>query len=164
MEKLEKINLEELLKRQALLDEKFKEKKSINERDKQGTIIAYYTELGELFQELKEKWCQWKNGTTSPNKQATLEELSDTFHFYLSYLNYFDKKYEIRNLENVKNKISTLKNALYILTKMEEKSVEEMVGAILIIAENVDADEKEFLEIHHKKFLKNLNIRTKESY
>lgn len=49
MEKLEKINLEELLKRQALLDEKFKEKKSINERDKQGTIIAYYTELGELF-------------------------------------------------------------------------------------------------------------------
>lgn len=98
------------------------------------------------------------------NSKATLEELSDTFHFYLSYLNYFDKKYEIRNLENVKNKISTLKNALYILTKMEEKSVEEMVGAILIIAENVDADEKEFLEIHHKKFLKNLNIRTKESY
>ena len=68
------------------------------------------------------------------------------------------------DIENVKNKISTLKNALYILTKMEEKSVEEMVGAILIIAENVDADEKEFLEIHHKKFLKNLNIRTKESY
>ena len=164
MEKLEKINLEELLKRQALLDEKFKEKKSINQRDKQGTVIAYYTELGELFQELKEKWCWWKNGTISPNKQAILEELSDAFHFYLSYLNYFDKKYKIGNLENIKKQISTLKNALYILIKMEEKSVEEMLGAILIIAENVNADEKEFLEIHHKKFLKNLNIRTKESY
>ena len=164
MEKLEKIDFEELLKRQALLDKKFKEKKSINERDKQGTLIAYYTELGELFQELKEKWCWWKNGTNFPDKQATLEELSDAFHFYLSYLNYFDKKYKIGNLENVKNKISNLKNALYILTKMEEKSVEEMLGAILIIAENVNSNEKEFLEIHHKKFLKNLNIRTKENY
>lgn len=164
MEKLEKLDFEELLKRQSLLDEKFKEKKSVNERDKKGTIISYYTELGELFQELKEKWCWWKNGTNSPDKKATLEELSDAFHFYLSYLNYFDKKYEIGNLQNTKKQISTLKNALYILTKMEEKSVEEMLAAILIIAENVNANEKEFLEIHHKKFLKNFNIRTKESY
>lgn len=39
-----------------------------------------------------------------------------------------------------------------------------MLGAMLIIANSVGASEQDFLEVHHKKWLKNLNVRTKDDY
>ena len=35
---------------------------------------------------------------------------------------------------------------------------------MLIIAEYVGATEDEFLQVHHEKWLKNMNERTKEDY
>ena len=88
MEALKKFDIEELLKRQAMLDEKFDKKETARERTKNRIIVAYLTELGEISQELKNEWSYWKNSTEKFNKKKVLEELSDLLHFYLSYLNF----------------------------------------------------------------------------
>ena len=56
MKALKKIDIEELLKRQEMLDEKFDEKETIRKRSDVRVRIAYITELGELAQELKNEW------------------------------------------------------------------------------------------------------------
>ena len=48
MEALEKFNIEELLKRQAMLDKKFDDKETLRKRSDIRLRIAYITELGEL--------------------------------------------------------------------------------------------------------------------
>ena len=63
MEALKTFDIKELLKRQAMLDKKFDEKETLRERTQIRTYIAYFTELGELAQELKADWNYWKNST-----------------------------------------------------------------------------------------------------
>ena len=50
---LKTMELTELHRRQALLDEKFDQKECKNERTPEALIIAYFDELGELTHELK---------------------------------------------------------------------------------------------------------------
>ena len=54
-EALKEFNIKELLKRQAMLDEKFDKKKTTKVRTIKGIQIALITEIGELSQELKRK-------------------------------------------------------------------------------------------------------------
>ena len=60
---LKTFDIKELLKRQAMLDEKFDEKKTIKARTVKGIQVALITEIGELIQELKSEWNYWKNST-----------------------------------------------------------------------------------------------------
>ena len=46
METLKTFDIKELLKRQAMLDEKFGKKETARERTKNRIIVAYLTELG----------------------------------------------------------------------------------------------------------------------
>ena len=92
MEALKKFDIKELLRRQAMLDEKFDEKETVNVRTIKGIQVALITEIGELSQELKSKWNYWKNSTGKFNKSKVLEELSDVLHFYLSYINAKDEE------------------------------------------------------------------------
>ena len=97
MEALKIFDIEELLKRQELLDKKFDEKQTIRKRELDLIRLAYHTELGEFLQEVKSDWNYWKNSTKEIDKQRALEELSDMLHFSLSYVNndYIDSR--IRN-------------------------------------------------------------------
>ena len=92
MEALKEFNIEELLKRQAMLDKKFDEKETARKRTIKGIQVALITEIGELAQELKNEWNYWKNSTEKFNKSKVLEELSDVLHFYLSYINAKDEE------------------------------------------------------------------------
>lgn len=56
MEALKTFDIKELLKRQAMLDKKFDEKKTVNVRTIKGIQVALITEIGELVQELKSEW------------------------------------------------------------------------------------------------------------
>ena len=56
MEALKTFDIEELLKRQEILDEKFDEKETLRKRNGTRLRVAYITELGELCQELKNEW------------------------------------------------------------------------------------------------------------
>ena len=47
MEALKEFDIEELLKRQAVLDRKFDEKETIRKRTPGRTCVAFLTELGE---------------------------------------------------------------------------------------------------------------------
>jgi len=63
MEALKTFDIEELLKRQAILDKKFDEKNTLRKRTQIRTFVAFIAELGELAQELKNDWNYWKNNT-----------------------------------------------------------------------------------------------------
>lgn len=165
MKALKEFNIEELLKRQAMLDKKFDGKKTPRKRDKSKIYIAYFAELGELLQELKSEWNYWKNGTDKPDKQKVLEEISDCLHFLLSFFNQdeFWKRGNL-SLQEYKEDIGSFENALIYLSFLESTPVLKIFGSMLIVAEYVGATEEEFLEVHHEKWLKNMNERTKESY
>ena len=165
MEALKKIDIEELMRRQAMLDEKFDKKETLRKRSDIRLRIAYITELGELAQELKSEWNYWKNSTKEIDKIKVLEELSDLLHFYLSHLN--TEKQHLRYTENwiyQDIEMFDLEKALYTLINPSTSFIEKTFSAMLYIVEYIGATEEEFLEIHHKKFLKNLNERAKESY
>ena len=159
------MELTELHRRQALLDEKFDQKECKNERTPEALIIAYFDELGELTHELKSEWNWWKNNNENPKKEKVLEEMSDALHFYLSWFKIEDfwKKGSFEIYDYAKQ-IKDYKSALVILTRLETEPARKMLAAMLIIANSLGASEQEFLEIHHKKWLKNLNIRTKAEY
>ena len=71
MEALKKFDMDELLKRQAMLDKKFDEKKTLRERTQIRTFVAFIAELGELTQELKSEWNYWQNNTEKINKRKS---------------------------------------------------------------------------------------------
>ena len=48
MEALKKFDINELLKRQEMLDKKFDEKVTVRKRDLELIRLAYHTELGEF--------------------------------------------------------------------------------------------------------------------
>ena len=158
MEALKEFDIEELLKRQAMLDKKFDEKKTLRGRSQIRTYIAYFTELGELAQELKSEWNYWKNHTKPVDRRKALEELSDCLHFYLSYINAKDEETKGRvipfldefSVEHSKKNLLLTENLIF--------------GAMLSIAKHVGATEEEFLQVHHEKWLENMNERTKGEY
>lgn len=165
MEALKKIDIEELLKRQEMLDEKFDEKETIRKRSDTRLRIAYITELGELAQELKSEWNYWRNSTKEIDKRKVLEELSDLLHFYLSHLN--TEKQQLRYTETwiyQDIEMFDLEKSLYTLINPSSAFVEKTLAAMLYIVEYVGSNEEEFLAVHHEKWLKNMNERTKEEY
>ena len=60
--------------------------------------------------------------------------------------------------------VQSLEDTLLTLSDFRILNEKEVLGGILAIAEYVGANEEEFLQIHHEKWLKNMNERTKESY
>jgi dUTP diphosphatase len=168
MEALKEFDIEELLKRQAMLDKKFDEKETIRKRELRLIRLAYHTELGEFLQEVKSEWNYWKNSCEVVNKQKALEELSDMLHFSLSYVNNdrFDSR--IRN-KDIKLKKEFFKKEKYDFTILLDfltalYNHDEHFSTILLIAEYLGATEEEFLQVHHEKWLKNMNERTKGEY
>lgn len=165
MEALKTFDIEELLKRQTILDNKFDKKETLRGRTQIRTYIAYFTELGELAQELKSDWNYWKNSRKKINKQRVLEELSDCLHFYLSFINQsmFRNRGD-KDIEFWKKYSSDFELAMVLLTKIRGETENAVVGAMLSIAEHIGATEKEFLKIHHQVWLRNMGERTKEEY
>ena len=171
---LKTFDIDELLKRQAMLDKKFDEKKTTKVRTAKGIQVALITEIGELVQELKSEWSYWKNSTEKFNKSKVLEELSDVLHFYLSYINARDEETKGRTIPFLDNSligyckgvssIQSLEDILITLSDFRVLTENKILGSILAISEYVEATEEEFLEVHHEKWLKNMNERTKESY
>ena len=175
MDALKKFDIEELLKRQAMLDEKFDEKKTTKVRTIKGIQVALITEIGELSQELKSKWNYWKNSTGKFNKTKVLEELSDVLHFYLSYINAKDEETKGKIIpfldeslvEYIKKSLLSVKSLEDILLTLSDFKIfteNKVLGCILAISDYAGATEDEFLQIHHEKWLKNMNERTKEEY
>lgn len=174
MKVLKEFNIEELLKRQVMLDKKFDGKKTTKVRTIKGIQVALITEIGELIQELKSEWNYWKNSTEKFNKSKVLEELSDVLHFYLSYINARDEETKGRTvifLDEVLVEynrevlsVQSLEDKLFALSDFRILNENRVLGSILAIAEYVGATEEEFLQVHHEKWLKNMNERTKESY
>ena len=168
MEALKELDFLELLKRQQMLDEKFKEKMGLDELDGDLINIAYLDEVGEFIHELKPLWCYWKKEKKQIDKQRVLEELSDCFHFYLSYmlvdneyimsetLDYVISRYNHKNLYLAIWRYSEL---LIFLCDIHEFSM------ILEFAlEKLGYTLQEFLEVHHQVWLRNMEIRTGDDY
>ena len=169
-----KFDIEKLLKRQAILDKKFDEKETLRERTIKGIQVALITEIGELAQELKNKWNYWKNSTKKINKQRVLEELSDVLHFYLSYINAKDEETKGKVIPfldeflvgHSKKDLSakSLEDTLLVLSDFKIFAENKVLGSILAVSDYAGATEEEFLQVHHEKWLKNMRERTKEEY
>ena len=174
MEALKTFDIEELLKRQAMLDKKFDEKETVNVRTIKGIQVALITEIGELYQELKSKWNYWKNSTGKFNKSKVLEELSDVLHFYLSYINAKDEETKGKVIpfldeflvDHSKKDLSSrsLEDTLLALSDFKILTENKVLGSILAVSDHAGATEEEFLQVHHEKWLKNMRERTKEEY
>ena len=168
MEALKIFDIEELLKRQELLDKKFDEKQTIRKRELDLIRLAYHTELGEFLQEVKSDWNYWKNSTKEIDKQKALEELSDMLHFSLSYVNndYVDSRIRNKDVrfrqEFFKQKKTSFVKLLTYLTDLY--NTDDHFAIILLVAEHLGATEEEFLKIHHQVWLRNMGERTKEEY
>ena len=157
-----KFDIEKLLKRQAMLDKKFNKKETVRERTQ---LRTYFTELGELTQELKNDWNYWKNSTREVNRIKVLEELSDVMHFYLSFVNHNmlrNKGY--KNINFWKKQLSDFELAIAALTRIREEPENKIIGAMMSIVKHVGATEEEFLKIHHQVWLRNMKERTEEEY
>nr|DAR96662.1 MAG TPA: NTP-PPase-like protein [Caudoviricetes sp.] len=175
MEALKKFDIEELLKRQGILDKKFDEKETARKRTIKGIQVALITEIGELAQELKNEWNYWKNSTEKFNKSKVLGELSDVLHFYLSYINAKDEETKGKIIpfldgflvEYSKKKLLLTENLEGILLTIKDFKIfteNKILGSILAVSDYVGATEEEFLQVHHEKWLKNMNERTKGEY
>ena len=53
---------------------------------------------------------------------------------------------------------------MVLLTKIRGETENAVVGAMLSIAEHIGATEKEFLQVYHNVWLRNMGERTKEEY
>ncbi|WP_315345054.1 dUTPase [Leptotrichia wadei] len=174
MKASKKFDIKELLKRQAMLDKKFDEKKTVNVRTIKRIQVALITEIGELSQELKSEWNYWKNSTEKFNKSKVLEELSDVLHFYLSYINAEDEETKGKVIpfldeflvDHSKKDLSarSLEDILLVLSDFKILTENKVLGSILAVSDHAGATEEEFLQVHHEKWLKNMRERTKEEY
>ena len=174
MEALKTFDIKELLKRQAMLDKKFDEKKTVNVRTIKGIQVALITEIGELVQELKSEWNYWKNSTEKFNKSKVLEELSDVLHFYLSYINAKDEETKGKVIpfldeflvDHSKKDLSarSLEDILLVLSDFKILTENKVLGSVLAVSDHAGATEEEFLQVHHEKWLKNMRERIKEEY
>lgn len=168
MEALKTFDIEELLKRQVILDKKFDEKETIRKREIRLIRLAYHTELGEFLQEVKSEWNYWKNSCGSINKQRALEELSDVLHFSLSYVNNDSFDSRIRN-NDIRFRKKILEDQKYSFAELTDFLTSlynnaEHFANILLVAEYLGATEEEFLKIHHMVWERNMGERTKGEY
>lgn len=193
LSKLEFIDLLELVNRQKLLDEKFKEKNKNNtelrERNRVNTLIALNTELGEIMQDTKIYWNYWKINCKF-DKEHTLEEISDYLHFLLQFIysneelmkeveerneefnSTFNKHIELllkenRSEHNIENSLLYLSLPVsYELLgiKLEVNEIFQLFSALTVLINKIGSNWNEFLEVHHKKFELNYSERTKEVY
>ena len=117
LEPLKDFDFEEMIERQKELDKKFDKKKTVRKRTLTRTYISTFCEMGEVFQETKDKWNHWKNSTDPIDKERTLEEMSDFLHFYLTYF-YSEKTLKIGGLtpEEYATTIPEIEDALVIFT------------------------------------------------
>ena len=60
--------------------------------------------------------------------------------------------------------MQSLEDILITLSDFRVLTENKILGNILAISEYVEATEEDFLQVHHEKWLKNMNERTKESY
>ena len=84
-------------------------------------------------------------------------------HFYLSYLN-FNNTLVVNDYPQDFQFEDSLEETLINLKEIENEEKYIMFGLMYNIVEYVGATEKEFLQVHHEKWLKNMNERTKEEY
>jgi len=186
MQSLIEFDLLELLKRQAMVDEAMDNKK-LKPRDRtvERNIIAMLTEAGELCQCVKKDWNFWKNNCKY-DKLHTLEEISDYLHFLLAHINltctedtFKDiNEYQVLFREKINNDkmlssvdiesaLLVLYSPLSLYVEREELDLDiifMILSAIYYLIRSNDSNVVEFLEIHHKKFLKNLGERTQDTY
>ncbi len=160
MEALKKFDIEELLKRQAMLDKKFDEKETARKRTAKRIKVAYLAEVGELIQELKKTGIIGKTVQRKLISREYLRNCRTVYIFLLSYLNLVEKycidkiDYEIRDIEH----------ALIFLSEIEWFFNSRIYAVMEYIFNYVGATEEEFLQVHHEKWLKNMNERTKGEY
>ena len=155
MKPLKEFYIDELLRRQSMLDDKFKKKMGITHVEPMFIALAYLDEVGELIHELKPLWCYWKKEHKEINMQRVLEELSDCLHFALSYENTKEPKlldvFEIEKHD-------------YLWHMNNLKNIDTAIDSIIALLEYLKVPMETFLEVHHKVWLRNMNIRTGDDY
>ena len=168
MKALKELDFSKLLERQEMLDDRFKAKMGIDKLDERLINIAYLDEVGEFLHELKPLWGYWKKEKKPIDKQRVLEELSDCFHFYLSFIlasqsnNFCDSLAYLRYKHN--EKMSYVNDcSIYVLLKAFEK-ITDYIMVLEFTLEELGYTLEEFLEVHHQVWLRNMNIRTGEEY
>ena len=165
---LKELDFLELLNRQQMLDEKFKEKMGLKDLDMALIEIAYLDEVGEFIHELKPLWCYWKKEKKPIDKQKVLEELSDCLHFYLSYT-------LVGNSNDMSKAVYFVtypyKVRVYYASKWKVYRLLAAFGQILdfpLILEftlvKLGYTLEEFLAVHHQVWLRNMNVRTGDDY
>lgn len=75
--------INEMLTMQRALDEAIY-KEHGTEFDEEKCTLAMIDEIGEFNHEIKSTWCWWKKSQKEMDRDKTLEELVDIWHFALS--------------------------------------------------------------------------------
>ena len=188
LQALKEFDAKELLKRQKELDLLFENKKTFNPKTRETIVTALCVELAELAQELKPLWNHWKISVKEIDKRKTLEELSDVLHFTLSLKNFFindNIKNEITTAKEYKKKVGIFKKRLEKRRKTDKNVIsflingifyyvddidfwgnqfDEIIVRLMVILSEINVSIEEFLQVHHEVFLRNANVRTKETY
>ena len=84
--------IETMLKKQDELNSAIMKEYGLTTISKEQIDLATLDEIGEFTHELKGDWCWWKKSQEPVNRNKTLEELADIFHFVLIYELFYGKK------------------------------------------------------------------------
>lgn len=77
--------LEDMFEEQKKLDEDIMKEFGLEQIPLNKIRVAFYTELGEVYQACKKYWCWWKKTCKEVDRKDLLDELADALHFALSY-------------------------------------------------------------------------------
>lgn len=84
--------IETMLKEQDELNSAIMKEFGLTTISKEQIDLATLDEIGEFTHELKGDWCWWKKSQEPVNRNKTLEELVDVFHFVLIYELFYGKR------------------------------------------------------------------------
>lgn len=84
--------IEAMLKKQDELNSAIMKEFGLTTISKEQIDLATLDEIGEFTHELKGDWCWWKKSQEPVNRNKTLEELADVFHFVLIYELFYGKR------------------------------------------------------------------------
>lgn len=84
--------IETMLKKQDELNSAIMKEFGLTTISKEQIDLATLDEIGEFTHELKGDWCWWKKSQEPVNRNKTLEELVDIFHFVLIYELFYGKR------------------------------------------------------------------------
>lgn len=84
--------IETMLKKQDELNSAIMKEFGLTTISKEQIDLATLDEIGEFTHELKGDWCWWKKSQEPVNRNKTLEELVDVFHFVLIYELFYGKR------------------------------------------------------------------------